>query len=1601
MSNKETIKLVLLHSSINKDKLFINSLQKKNLITYNISKYSKINELDDYINNYNISHLAFIYHYPGYLSVPFFDKIYEDHVVEDNEIEPLIEDINNEPMIEDDTYFHMNNNIIQLIKNINNPNLIVDLLSCNLNDNNFTNEIKQIQNDLGINIRYSLDQTGNNPNGNWILESDDVNIKDLYFTEQINNWNGVLNSGRTPQDIITNLSNYFSWDEGTKTLTLLQDIEWEIIMNEAGWDYNDYIQLGANEIFDGSNNTITFNKTIAYQGLFSTNGTSINDRSIINNLSITKVFIDSYCGGIIRQQQRFFKINNCNTKDVYCTTYSGCIVGQKCGNTYGKIEINNCYNISDAIFGSGIAGYYIANMGGTCIINNCFNTSDLLSGGGIVGDKCGYNNGTCIINNCYNTGDISTGSGGIANTDFGYNCSLCIINNCYNTGNISRTSGGITGYTCGIFTSNGTYNKVIIQNCFNLGTILDEYSSGIVGWRSGSSIKTTNIFKIINCYNTSNLDYNNCGGILGSYSSCGEIINCYSSGIISNSVTNTGGIVAGNNGGLIPQVFVSVTNCYSNTHSGNLQGGNSSNKIPIDGNYVLDDLLNLNDTSILNISLNIGNDDVSGNQYILSDNPDINYPKLKSFTENIWVNDLYNTYNDYPLIRENIDISYTVLELYIKKYSINDILQYGYDIDSIITNNNFDIQTYIDHNGYSINELFNQNIRLCNILESNFLFKDIFDSSYNDAIDFIDYSNNVYTLTKDIIFTEYDFKNICFNLNANEIFDGDNHIIDLQKESIDGLFTTNGTDLSNATIIKNIGVINGYINQDGASIIRKEQSYFIIENCYNSCDIGYETSGIIGNNAGSFIMKNCYNTGNMYNTYSSGLAKNIGIGNSTYKISNCYNTGNIYDRYSSGIVNISGSSTVPNSMNSHIIENCYNTGNIYESYSAGIVYYTYYTKIINCYNSGTINGTRSGGIVSRALYCNVIRNCYNLGTINSIQNGGIGYFMRATSSLDDINNNQVQNCYNSGSINGRNSGGIFYEVVGNHTTSSLLLYQCYNTGNMNDTYSGGIVSVAEGVSILGCYNTGDIYSNCGGIIRYNNTDNIVYILGCYSSGNLLDERNSGGITASGTKSTITKRCYSKRGSDTSNSVYSNFGNDQINGDGYKLIHGSYNIDDLLNVDPDIFYTESFNLNRKHTITHHLSSTNSINKTYSLLFVLSENPDINYPRLKSFLKIPWNPSSYKTYDDSPILLPYIEPYMSLQLTDLSENSYDIENITNIDITTNGEILTNDLLKTWKIGKELKNIRKVRHALLNIIFENNNITNFITTTENLGISYKSEKQNMKVLKSGESISINDDFSIDTGIYGNLSAIDDNITITLDSSSSTITKISDTVYQITGDMTGTYNEGDKVSLFGYDFYLGGVSSDGVMTGYALGDPHIKPIKGDVYELPNKVTNYRLVQGNGIIINGSTRKLLKEEGKLIENYYENKYGEKAPENLITNGVFYNEIFIKSKEYEFKFNFDKKSGVINGDKNKIKLVSKQGGIIVNLLDKEISISLCYYSNPQIKYGINCNVRNVKGLSGLLIKECLTESMELQKITDIGLKKGINKKNKKISYLKN
>jgi hypothetical protein len=163
------MKLILIHENIESDELLIQSFNSDCIIR-KMSEYPTFDNLITSIDLSGITHLAFVYKFWGVINIPLLDSSKKSK------------------------YEYFNQDIVTLLNLLKeqNQDLIVDIITCNLNNESFIESVNNIQSELGINIRYSVDQTGNNPEGNWVLESDNVNIKNDYFKDSIDFWDSKL-----------------------------------------------------------------------------------------------------------------------------------------------------------------------------------------------------------------------------------------------------------------------------------------------------------------------------------------------------------------------------------------------------------------------------------------------------------------------------------------------------------------------------------------------------------------------------------------------------------------------------------------------------------------------------------------------------------------------------------------------------------------------------------------------------------------------------------------------------------------------------------------------------------------------------------------------------------------------------------------------------------------------------------------------------------------------------------------------------------------------------------------------------------------------------------------------------------------------------------------------------------------------------------------------------------------------------------------------------------------------------------------------------------------------------------------------------------------
>ncbi len=117
--------------------------------------------------------------------------------------------------------------IVELIESYGQTPLTIDLITCNFNNSFFEIELGYLNTKFpNLTVNYSTNLTGNPNNGDWIMESSNENIADIYFNEHIVNYKETL-------DIITPISipsgNRFSdtntvWTTLTETFTDIESL---------------------------------------------------------------------------------------------------------------------------------------------------------------------------------------------------------------------------------------------------------------------------------------------------------------------------------------------------------------------------------------------------------------------------------------------------------------------------------------------------------------------------------------------------------------------------------------------------------------------------------------------------------------------------------------------------------------------------------------------------------------------------------------------------------------------------------------------------------------------------------------------------------------------------------------------------------------------------------------------------------------------------------------------------------------------------------------------------------------------------------------------------------------------------------------------------------------------------------------------------------------------------------------------------------------------------------------------------------------------------------------------------------------------------------
>ena len=219
-------------------------------------------------------------------------------------------------------------------------------------------------------------------------------------------------------------------------------------------------------------------------------------------------------------------------------------------------------------------------------------------------------------------------------------------------------------------------------------------------------------------------------------------------------------------------------------------------------------------------------------------------------------------------------------------------------------------------------------------------------------------------------------------------------------------------------------------------------------------------------------------------------------------------------------------------------------------------------------------------------------------------------------------------------------------------------------------------------------------------------------------------------------------------------------------------------------------------------------------------------------------------------------------------------------------------------------------------------------------------------------------------------------------------------------------------------YDLYDIAAQFDSGNNAGLGGDPFIWPVYGNMYETPMKATSYRMLQGRKLIMNMSQRKMSKQEGEVVEQYYKQVNNEEAPSSLVTEGVYINKAFLKADGQTMEYDFDTGKGQMSTDYFTIKQETKKHGdgkYLSSPIVKQIHVSfnhsiygrmtatLNHYSNPQMKSGVSIHYKKAnhatKELTGLLVREYKCKSMECRKLHKTKKLQGKVGTNKVLGYL--
>lgn len=449
-------KLVLIHDSVKDKDDIINSLSYR--VNYIIlSSAENIDDFDSKIAPYlDSEYVGVIFDNTG-KRAPFFEFTMEElsSIDIEKELYPV-------PSFPTSGKFFSDLFIEELskFKNVS----FIDLITCNVvPDDTFMS-----------NMRYSTNITG--INGDWILESHNIDVSTLYFEEEIKLYSHILGVKADPPFNISTPEELLDLMTSTNitvmggSYTLLNDINMSGYLSQS---------IGKNGTpftgsFNGQGYTISIGESISsgFGGLFGHKILTTSSISNINliylknpdnyNIQATLTGIDIvglYTGGMIARNEGGV-VNNCKVVYMGNPQMSGLRNGGFCNNNGGIVS--NCTAIFESdvnMSGDRCGGFASNNFNtgpDTCNMNDCsalFKKNLIIAGNEAVG--------------------IAAGVGGFCGTNSNAqinNCSLTIIGNAT-----------FTGYSIGGFLNQGQLVSQINNCSINVLTNATFISQDVTG----------------------------------------------------------------------------------------------------------------------------------------------------------------------------------------------------------------------------------------------------------------------------------------------------------------------------------------------------------------------------------------------------------------------------------------------------------------------------------------------------------------------------------------------------------------------------------------------------------------------------------------------------------------------------------------------------------------------------------------------------------------------------------------------------------------------------------------------------------------------------------------------------------------------------------------------------------------------------------------------------------------------------------------------------------------------------------------------------------------------------------------------------------------